>query len=40
MIVDLFNELQRPRPWSDGHEHAVFANALDQARLADELGYG
>ena len=40
MIVDLFNELQRPRPWSDGHEHAVFANALDQARMADELGYG
>jgi alkanesulfonate monooxygenase SsuD/methylene tetrahydromethanopterin reductase-like flavin-dependent oxidoreductase (luciferase family) len=40
MIVDLFNELQRPRPWPAEHERAVFANALEQAGLADELGYG
>ncbi len=40
MIVDLFNELQRPQPWPDGHERDVFAHALEQARLADELGYG
>ncbi len=40
MIVDLFNELQRPQPWADHHERDVFAHALEQARLADELGYG
>jgi alkanesulfonate monooxygenase SsuD/methylene tetrahydromethanopterin reductase-like flavin-dependent oxidoreductase (luciferase family) len=40
MIVDLFNELQMPAPWPEQHERAVFANALEQAALADELGYG
>jgi alkanesulfonate monooxygenase SsuD/methylene tetrahydromethanopterin reductase-like flavin-dependent oxidoreductase (luciferase family) len=37
MIFDLFNELQRP---GTGPEGAVFAGALEQAQLADELGYG
>ncbi len=37
MIFDLFNELQRPEPASEGD---VFAGALAQAELADELGYG
>ena len=37
MIFDLFNELQRPDPVSEGD---VFAGALAQAELADELGYG
>jgi alkanesulfonate monooxygenase SsuD/methylene tetrahydromethanopterin reductase-like flavin-dependent oxidoreductase (luciferase family) len=40
MIFDLFNELQMPRPWGPDHEHQVFTNALEQAMLADELGYG
>jgi alkanesulfonate monooxygenase SsuD/methylene tetrahydromethanopterin reductase-like flavin-dependent oxidoreductase (luciferase family) len=40
VIFDLFSELQMPRPWGDDHEHRVFANALEQAVLADELGYG
>ena len=45
MIVDLFNELQMPfGPRADttsgGHERTVYRNALEQARLADELGYG
>src|SRR4051812_9363363 len=40
MIFDLFNELQMPQPWPPEHERLVFANALDQAALADELGYG
>jgi alkanesulfonate monooxygenase SsuD/methylene tetrahydromethanopterin reductase-like flavin-dependent oxidoreductase (luciferase family) len=40
VIFDLFNELQMPRPWGVDHEHQVFTNALAQARLADELGYG
>jgi len=40
MIFDLFNELQAPAPWVPDHEHRVFAHALEQAELADELGYG
>jgi alkanesulfonate monooxygenase SsuD/methylene tetrahydromethanopterin reductase-like flavin-dependent oxidoreductase (luciferase family) len=40
MIFDLFNELQMPEPWAPEHEREVFANALTQVRLADELGYG
>ena len=40
MIFDLFNELQMPKPWPPGHEARVFANALEQAALADELDYG
>jgi alkanesulfonate monooxygenase SsuD/methylene tetrahydromethanopterin reductase-like flavin-dependent oxidoreductase (luciferase family) len=40
VIFDLFNELQGPQPWGPDHEHRVFANALEQAQLADELGYG
>ena len=40
MIIDLFNELQMPQPWAPDHERDVFANALAQVRLADELGYG
>jgi alkanesulfonate monooxygenase SsuD/methylene tetrahydromethanopterin reductase-like flavin-dependent oxidoreductase (luciferase family) len=37
MIFDLFNELQRPNPVS---EDDVFTGALEQAVLADQLGYG
>ncbi len=40
MIFDLFNELQMPQPWPEHHESLVFAHALEQAELADELGYG
>jgi alkanesulfonate monooxygenase SsuD/methylene tetrahydromethanopterin reductase-like flavin-dependent oxidoreductase (luciferase family) len=40
VIFDLFNELQRPQPWPPDHERRVFADALEQAVLADELGYG
>jgi alkanesulfonate monooxygenase SsuD/methylene tetrahydromethanopterin reductase-like flavin-dependent oxidoreductase (luciferase family) len=40
MKIDLFNEIQNPRPWPDGHEQLRFAQALEQAVLADELGYG
>jgi alkanesulfonate monooxygenase SsuD/methylene tetrahydromethanopterin reductase-like flavin-dependent oxidoreductase (luciferase family) len=38
--IDIFNEIQDPRPWAEGHEHARFAQAIEQAELADELGYG
>ncbi|HVV21175.1 MAG TPA: LLM class flavin-dependent oxidoreductase [Pseudonocardiaceae bacterium] len=40
MRIDLFNEIQNPRPWSDGHENRRFRQAVDQAKLADRLGYG
>jgi alkanesulfonate monooxygenase SsuD/methylene tetrahydromethanopterin reductase-like flavin-dependent oxidoreductase (luciferase family) len=40
VIFDLFNELQMPTPWPANHEHQVITNAIEQAMLADELGYG
>ncbi|MGH3279054.1 MAG: LLM class flavin-dependent oxidoreductase [Trebonia sp.] len=40
MKIDLFNEIQDPRPWSESHEHERFLQAIEQAELADELGYG
>lgn len=40
MKIDLFNEIQDPRPWTEGHEHERFQQAIEQAELADELGYG
>ena len=39
MKIDLFNEIQDPRPWVDGHEHTRFVQAIEQAKLADDLGY-
>lgn len=38
--IDLFNEIQNPRPWPAGHEQHRFRRAIEQAKLADELGYG
>ncbi|WP_437541153.1 LLM class flavin-dependent oxidoreductase [Sorangium sp. So ce367] len=40
MKIDLFTEMQSPRPWSEDHEHRVIMNTLEQAKLADRLGYG
>jgi alkanesulfonate monooxygenase SsuD/methylene tetrahydromethanopterin reductase-like flavin-dependent oxidoreductase (luciferase family) len=40
MLLDIFNEIQDPRPWQDGHEHLRFQQAIEQAKLADRLGYG
>ncbi|WP_329064399.1 LLM class flavin-dependent oxidoreductase [Amycolatopsis sp. NBC_01480] len=40
MQIDLFNEIQNPRPWPAGHEQLRFAQAIEQAVLADGLGYG
>lgn len=41
MRIDVFNEIQDPRPWDDeDHEHQRLMDALEQARLADEMGYG
>jgi alkanesulfonate monooxygenase SsuD/methylene tetrahydromethanopterin reductase-like flavin-dependent oxidoreductase (luciferase family) len=38
--IDMFTEIQDPRPWTDDHEHRRIVQALDQAKLADEMGYG
>ncbi|MFI9814906.1 LLM class flavin-dependent oxidoreductase [Saccharothrix variisporea] len=40
MKIDVFNEIQDPRPWQDGHQAARLGEALEQAKLADSLGYG
>jgi hypothetical protein len=40
VIFDLFNELQMPAPRPPDHEPRVFTNGIEQAMLADELGYG
>lgn len=40
MILDIFSELQRPGPRSRGFEQRLFADCVEQAVLADELGYG
>jgi alkanesulfonate monooxygenase SsuD/methylene tetrahydromethanopterin reductase-like flavin-dependent oxidoreductase (luciferase family) len=35
----IFFEMSTPRPFADGVERQVYDNALEQARLADELGF-
>ncbi len=40
MIVDIFSELQRAHPMEAGGEHRIVADAIEQAKLADECGYG
>ncbi len=39
MRFGIFFELSTPRPFSPGVERQVYHNALEQARLADELGF-
>src|SRR5438309_3211389 len=39
MEFGLFMELSVPRPWTPGSERQVYENALEQVRLADELGF-
>ena len=39
MIFDVFNELQRPRPWEPGHELQAWQDGIEQAVLADRMGY-
>ena len=44
MILDVFSELQRAkpagRPWGPKQEGQVFSDAIEQAKLADALGFG
>ena len=39
MKFGLFYELSVPRPWTRESERTVYQNALEQVRLADELGF-
>jgi alkanesulfonate monooxygenase SsuD/methylene tetrahydromethanopterin reductase-like flavin-dependent oxidoreductase (luciferase family) len=34
-----FYELQHPRPWTEGSEHTLLKNALEQVELSDRMGY-
>jgi alkanesulfonate monooxygenase SsuD/methylene tetrahydromethanopterin reductase-like flavin-dependent oxidoreductase (luciferase family) len=40
MKVDVFTEIQDPKPWAEGHEQTRLRQALEQAELADAAGYG
>ena len=40
MILDVFSELQKAKPWGPEPERSVLLEALEQAKLADALGYG
>ena len=40
MILDVFCELERAAPWTRENERELILQSLEQARLADELGYG
>lgn len=40
LTLDVFSELQRADPVNATKEQQVYFDALDQAKLADELGYG
>jgi alkanesulfonate monooxygenase SsuD/methylene tetrahydromethanopterin reductase-like flavin-dependent oxidoreductase (luciferase family) len=39
MRFGIFYELSVPRPWDREAEHTVYQNALEQVRLADQLGF-
>ncbi len=38
--LDVFSELQRADPVDPSREHQVYFDAIEQAQLADELGFG
>lgn len=40
MKIDIFCEMQKPRPWGPDHEQQIIDETIEQAKLADELGYG
>ena len=40
MIVDVFSELQKAQPLGPQAERSVLLEAIEQAKLADALGYG
>jgi alkanesulfonate monooxygenase SsuD/methylene tetrahydromethanopterin reductase-like flavin-dependent oxidoreductase (luciferase family) len=38
--IDLLMELERPRPWDGRTDHDTYREALEQAVLADRMGFG
>ena len=43
MKIDIFSEMQHPKElWGDDgqYEHRLFEQTLEQAKLADQMGYG
>lgn len=38
MKFGTFYELQHPRPWTEGSEHKLFQDSLEQLELADKIG--
>jgi len=40
VLLDIFSELQKPGPFAPDHEARVLADAIEQAQLADRLGFG
>ncbi len=40
LVLDMFSELQKADPKDASRESQVYFDALEQAKLADELGYG
>lgn len=36
----MFCEMQKPRPWGADHEQDLVRETIEQAKLADEMGYG
>lgn len=39
MKFGVFYELQLPKPWTDGKEHKLFNDAIEQIVVADDLGF-
>jgi alkanesulfonate monooxygenase SsuD/methylene tetrahydromethanopterin reductase-like flavin-dependent oxidoreductase (luciferase family) len=37
--IDVFCEVEKPRPWGPDHEHQLFKETLEQAELADAAGF-
>ena len=40
MILDVFSELQKAGEWRPEREREVVRDAIEQAKLADALGFG
>jgi alkanesulfonate monooxygenase SsuD/methylene tetrahydromethanopterin reductase-like flavin-dependent oxidoreductase (luciferase family) len=39
MKIDVFCEVEKPRPWGPNHEAELFRETLEQAELADQVGF-
>ena len=39
MKFDIFCEIQRAKPWPADHERLLIADTIEQARVADQMGF-